>query len=126
MSLPEPLQPSDPLNLDWLNGVRDGAVSGQLKVDPRTGLKLITTPFGSFLRSIKDDDGWFLVTASGGSGQYTLVSQIEAASGGWTTGPRTISAYEANLNASVPSSSTVRVWASCRRGQWRFTYGACS
>ena len=124
---PKPLKSGDPLTLGYMNKQRDVAGSGRLRVDPSTGLRLVVTAWGSFLQSIAPPEGWYLVTASHGGGEYTLVEQIESALGGWSTGPRTITtAYESNLNTSVPSGSTVRVWARRRRLSWRFTWGACS
>jgi hypothetical protein len=125
--IPPKLKTGDTLNLGWLNGVRSESAGGRLKVDPRTGLKLVVTSFGAFLTSLAPPDGWYLVRGTAtGVGNYSLTEQVDEAAGAWMTGPRLITAYEANLNASVPSASTVRVWASYRRGQWRFRYGACS
>lgn len=122
---PKKLKAGSTLGVDWLNGVANDAGAGRLRIDPATGLKLIRTPFGALLRALYPPDGWFLITAGGGGGSYTLHEQIEASGGTWTTGVRVITAYESNLNASVPSGSTKRVWARKRRGQWRFTFGAC-
>lgn len=125
MIQPDPLKAGDKLTLEYMNRARDVSGSGRLRVDPRTGLQLVVTSFGSFLRAVYPPSGWYLVTASLGSGQYTLVEQIEATGGTWATGLRTVSAYEANLNTAVPAASTKRVWARKRKGAWRFVYGAC-
>lgn len=123
--MPEELVPPVEITTGWLNGLREGTLANRLTVDPGTGLSLFRTPFGSYLASSAPPDGWFLVKANLGLGRYTLLSQVESTGGAWTTGLRTVTAYEVNLNASVPSAGTIRVWATARRGSWRFTFGAC-
>jgi hypothetical protein len=130
--LPRDLKPGDGLSLSYLNRTGDEIEAGRLKVDPRTGLQLLVTPFGSLLRALFPPAGWYKVTAGTttgvgghGAGSYSLLEQIDEAAGAWSDGPTVVPvAYETNLNASVAAGKIV--WARKRRGSWRFTFGACS
>jgi hypothetical protein len=122
---PPALKPGNPLTLDYLNSTGDLIASGRLKVDPRTGLKLVVTPFGAFLRALVPAAGWYRVASASGGGAYALVEQVDQPGGTWADGPGSVPvAYEANLIASVAVGAVV--WARRKWGVWRFSFGACS
>jgi hypothetical protein len=68
------------------------------------------------------------ITANLGSGSYTAVEYFDSTTGGFTLlpGGRTLTIYEFNGNASVPTGTYVDVKLYPSAGEWRFQAASCS
>lgn len=117
--------PGEVLLAKWLDEMREALERLRVTVDPASSLELHQGSNGTAISRKALPQFWAKLTAYSG-GLYTAVEQIRSG-GSWVNGPRTVSAVEANGNASISVGGTIRVFVRYEResNEWIFQSQSC-
>jgi hypothetical protein len=123
MKLPR-VREGEPITADLFNRLFEVAEKCGLGVAQGSGLSLIDGPDGYVLGASVPVFRWGKTTGALSGGTYPITEQFPAASGTWTAGSLSVTAYEDNGNTSVATNTYVKFWRSVQ-GDWRFSAGTC-